>query len=435
MSKPLSRYISQTAALKQLAIAVLMLGCFSQGANAKYLLSSGDVVAISVVGLREMQQTITIDVDGEVSFPLIGPMKAAGMSVSELQQKVRAQLPGKIFRRRTEDGRESQVALSPDEITVTVAEYRPIYLNGDVARPGAQSYRPGMTIRQAIALAGGFDTMRFRSRDPFLEAADFRADYYSLWTEFAKQQVRIARIKSQLADKTQLDRGEFTDVPIPKSVAATIEELAARELASRSDDHAKEKTHLRQQIQTQDRRIAALTDDTEKARQGAQADANDFLDLQEKFKRGVIPMTRLSDARRFTLYSASQSLQTAAQLAQAERERGDTARSLERVDDQMRIDLLKELQDGEVTLENIRSRLQAVADKLMYAGMVKSQLVRGAGGKPDIRVFRDADNRRQTLNADEYSELMPGDVVEVALRLEDPAGSLPSDQETSEGGH
>ncbi len=331
MSKPLSRYISQTAALKQFAIAVLMLGCFPQGANAKYLLSSGDVVAISVVGLREMQQTITIDVDGEVSFPLIGPMKAAGMSVSELQQKVRAQLPGKIFRRRTEDGRESQVALSPDEITVTVAEYRPIYLNGDVARPGAQSYRPGMTIRQAIALAGGFDTMRFRSRDPFLEAADFRADYYSLWTEFAKQQVRIARIKSQLADKTQLDRGGFTDVPIPKSVAATIEELAARELASRSDDHAKEKTHLRQQIQTQDRRIAALTDDTEKARQGAQADANDFLDLQEKFKRGVIPMTRLSDARRFTLYSASQSLQTAAQLAQAERERGDTARSLERV--------------------------------------------------------------------------------------------------------
>ncbi len=101
----------------------------------------------------------------------------------------------------------------------------------------------------------------------------------------------------------------------------------------------------------------------------------------------------------------------------------------------MRIDLLKELQDGEVTLENIRSRLQAVADKLMYAGMVKSQLVRGAGGKPDIRVFRDVDSRRQTLNADEYSQLMPGDVVEVALRLEDPTGSLPSDQETSEGGH
>jgi polysaccharide export outer membrane protein len=218
-------------------------------------------------------------------------------------------------------------------------------------------------------------------------------------------------------------------------VVAKIEGLAARELASRSDDHAKEKAHLRAEIKTQDRRIAALTDNTEKERQGAQADVNDFLDLQEKFKRGVIPMTRLSDARRFTLYSASQSLQTAAQLAQAERERGDTARSLERVDDQMKIDLLKELQDAEVTLENIRSRLQAVGDKLMYTGVVKSQLVRGAGGKPDLKVFRDVDNRRQILNADEYSPLMPGDVVEVALRLEDITGSLPSDRAASEGEH
>lgn len=434
MFHPLSGYFGVVAVLRQLAIAaVAALACFPRGASAEYLLSVGDVVAISVVGLREMQQTITIDVDGEASFPLIGPIMAAGMSLSELQQKVRAQLPGKIFRRRTEDGRESQVALSPDEIMVTVSEYRPIYLNGDVARPGAQSYRPGMTVRQAIALAGGFDTMRFRSRDPFLEAADFRGDYYSLWTEFARQQVRIARLKAELADKTQIDREGFTEVPIPTSVVAQIEELEARELTSRNDDYAKEKAHLLQTLKDQDRRVAVLADNTDKERQGAQADANDFLELQEKFKRGVIPMLRMSDARRFTLFSASQSLQTAAQLAQAQRERGDMARSLERLEGQRRIDLLKELQDAEVTIENTRARLQAVADKLLYAGMVKSQLVRGAGGKPDVRVFRNVDNQRQTLNPDENSPLMPGDVVEVALRLEDLAGSPRSDQASKDG--
>jgi polysaccharide export outer membrane protein len=290
-----------------------------------------------------------------------------------------------------------------------------------------------MTVRQAIALAGGFDTMRFRSRDPFLEAADFRGDYYSLWTEFARQQVRIARLKAELADKTQIDREGFTEVPIPTSVVAQIEELEARELTSRNDDYAKEKAHLLQTLKDQDRRVAVLADNTDKERQGAQADANDFLELQEKFKRGVIPMLRMSDARRFTLFSASQSLQTAAQLAQAQRERGDMARSLERLEGQRRIDLLKELQDAEVTIENTRARLQAVADKLLYAGMVKSQLVRGAGGKPDVRVFRNVDNQRQTLNPDENSPLMPGDVVEVALRLEDLAGSPRSDQASKDG--
>jgi polysaccharide export outer membrane protein len=275
--------------------------------------------------------------------------------------------------------------------------------------------------------------MRFRTHDPFLESADFRADYYSLWTEFARQQVRIARLKAELADKTQLDRAGFTDGPIPPSVVAQIEDLEARELASRNDDHAKEKAHLQQAIKSQERRIAVLSDNADKERQGAQADANDFVDLQEKFKRGVIPMLRMSDARRFTLYSASQALQTEAQLSQAQREREDLARSLQRVDDQRRIDLLKELQDAEVAHQSIRSRVQAAADKLMYAGMAKSQFIRGAGGKPDLKVFRSADNAGQVLDPDENSVLMPGDVVEVALHLED-VGGPPPDQHADQSG-
>ena len=434
---PSRKIIHRMLVLKRAAAtAVVTLACSFAGiANAEYILSSGDVVAISVVGLREMQQTITIDIDGNASFPLIGAIKAAGISVSELQHHVRAQLPGKVFRRRTEDGRESQVALSPDEITVTVAEYRPIYLKGDVARPGAQTFRPSITIRQAIALAGGFDTMRFRSRDPFLESADFRADYNSLLTEFARQQVRIGRLKAQLADESQIDRHGFVEVPIQKSVVAQIEDLEARELTSRNDDHAKEKAHWQQAIKVQDRRIAALADDAEKEDQGARADANDLLDMQDKFKRGLIPMVRLNDSRRFTLLSASQSLQTAAQLALAQRERGEMARNLQRVDDQRRINLLKELQDAEVALANIRSRLQAVGEKLMYAGVVKSQLVSGAGGKPDLRIFRNANNVPQVLDADENTPLMPGDVVEVALRVEDLPDSLRPEKQASERGH
>jgi polysaccharide biosynthesis/export protein len=430
-------HVGQIAVIKRLATTTIVaLGCcWSAAASAEYLLSPGDVLEISVVGLRDMQQTIAIDVDGEASFPLIGPVKAAGTSLAELQQKIRGQLPGKIFRRRTEDGRESQVALSPDEIRITVSEYRPIYLNGDVAKPGAQSYRAGMTVRQAIALAGGFDTMRFRSRDPFLEAADFRADYYSLWTEFAKQQVRVARLKAELADQPRFDRRGFTDTPIPSSVVARIEELEARALTSRNDDHANERAYLQHAIEDQDRRVAVLGDDAEKEKDGAQADIDDFKDMQEKFKRGLIPMSRLSDARRFTLFSASQALQTAAQLAQARRERGDLGRSLQRVDDQRRIDLLKELQDAEVTLETIRSRLQAVGDKLMYTGVVKSQLVRGAGGTPDVKIFRDANNLRQVLRADENDALLPGDVIEVALRLEGLTSGFRSDQEASQPGH
>jgi polysaccharide export outer membrane protein len=415
------------AIVRRVFLAITILCCCSPiDAFAEYLLSPGDVVEISAVGLRELRQTTAINVDGQASFPLLGEIRAAGMPLSELQQKIRELLPTKVFRRRTEDGRESQVVLSPDEITVTIAEYRPIYLDGDVAKPGALTYRAGMKVRQAIALAGGYDTMRFRGRDPFLESADFRADYYSLWTEFAKEQARISRLKAELAGNAQFDRQRFTVVPVASHVLSQIEDSEARQLTLRNGDHAKEMDHLQRAIRQQDHRVAVLGENLQKEREGTEADANDFEEMRQKFSKGLIPTSRLSETRRFALYSASQALQTAASLAQAEREHEDLKRNLERLDDQRRIRLLGELQEAEIRLETIRSRLQAVGDKLMYAGLVKSQLVRGNGGEPDVKIFRDANNVRQILTADEDAELMPGDVVKIALRLEDLTASSQS---------
>jgi polysaccharide export outer membrane protein len=417
--------VGRPAVIPRFFLAVAILGsCLPVGASAEYLLSPGDVLEFSALGLREMRQTTAINLDGQASFPLLGEVRAAGMPLSELQQRIRELLPTKIFRRRAEDGRESQVLLSPDEITLTIAEYRPIYLDGDVAKPGALTYRAGMKVRQAIALAGGYDTMRFRGRDPFLESPDFRAEYYSLWTEFAKEQVRISRLKAEIADKTQFERQEFVEVPVANRVVSQIEDLEARQLTSRNGDHAKEMDHIRQAIRQQAHRVAVLRENTQKENEGAEADAKDLEELRQKYSKGLVPMLRMSDARRSMLYSASQALQTAASLAQAEREEQELKRNLERVDEQRRIKLLAELEEAGIRLESIRSRLQAIGDKLIYTGLVKSQLVRGNGGKPDIKIFRDANNVRQILRADEDEELMPGDVVEIALSQEELSSSF-----------
>jgi len=129
-------------------------------------------------------------------------------------------------------------------------------------------------------------------------------------------------------------------------------------------------------------------------------------------------MTRLSDSRRLTLFSATRVLQTTALIDQVERERSEFARRLERVHDQRRDNLLAKLQDANVRLATIRARLQAVGDKLLYAGVVRSQLARGAGGDPDIKVYRNDNDTSGNMTANEQTKLMPGDVVEVRLRLE-----------------
>jgi polysaccharide export outer membrane protein len=416
---PVSRSTRRPAVVNLIfALATVFTASFQSSASADYRLNPGDVLELSAVGLKELQQKSTIGPDGYVLFPLLGPIKVAGLSLPELRAKVQEVLPTKIFRRRTEDGREYPVVLNAEEIIVTIADYRPVYLDGDVARPGAQTYRPGMTVRQALALAGGYDVTRFRTRDPFLESADFRADYYALWTDFAKEQVSIARIKAELRNETDIDNRGFLQTPIPKSRAEQIEKLERQLLETRNTDFRKEREHLRRAIEQDNNRIAALSEREQKEKEGTLADARDLEEMRQNFKKGVIPLMRMAEARRVALFSATQALQTTALLAQAERERENLTRSLQRVDDDRQMKLLAELQAAEIRLETIQARLQAVGEKLMYSSIVKSQLIRGTGGNPVITIFREDNGERHSQSAAEDTELMPGDVVEVAVRLE-----------------
>jgi polysaccharide biosynthesis/export protein len=161
-----------------------------------------------------------------------------------------------------------------------------------------------------------------------------------------------------------------------------------------------------------------LSETEAKEKEGAGAEARDLDEMKRNFAKGVIPIMRMSEVRRLSLLSATQALQTTALLVQVEREQGELKRRLRRTDGQRQIELTRELQDAQVRLETIRVRIQATGEKLVYAGLVRSQLVRGRGGSPDVRVFRGQNQARQSLNVGEDTELLPGDVVEVALRME-----------------
>src|SRR5262249_27343300 len=137
------------------AVLIGILGLtFADRASAEYLLAPGDVLEITALGMPDLKQNTTIDVDGQAYFPVLGQMKAAGLSLPQLRNKARELVPRNVFRRRTQEGRDYPVIVTADEVNIDVAQYRPVYLDGDVAKPGAQAYRPGLTVRQAISLAG-----------------------------------------------------------------------------------------------------------------------------------------------------------------------------------------------------------------------------------------------------------------------------------------
>jgi polysaccharide biosynthesis/export protein len=385
---------------------------------AEHRVDVGDVLEISVAGVPELRQRVTVQLDGSISYPLLGTFVVAGLAPSELRAKLRTTLPSKVFRHRAPDGREIVVVIEADQVTANIVEYRPIYVNGDVSKPGAQPYRPLMTVHQAVALSGGYEIMRFRMNNPFLDSADYRGDYESLWTEFAKEQARIWRLKTELGEAQNIDLKILQNVPIPPSAISQITHLETQQLKETQEDHQREKAFLRRGIKQADEQLVVLSEQLQKEEAGLQADTQELQTLTGLFSKGSVAMPRLSETRRAVLWSATRKLQTTSQIMNVKMQRDNISRQLEKLDDQRRLNLRLELQEAGVKLNQIRARLQAVGEKIQYTALVRSQLVRGAGNKPQIIIVRKNGTGRERISAEEDFELEPGDVVEVALRPE-----------------
>jgi len=393
-------------------------------ARAAYRISAGDVLSFSVAGLPELATKAPVDVDGNATLPLIGPLPVSGLSAPQALAKVQAILPSKEFRRRTDDGREFPVIISPAEIGLTVFEYRPVYLNGDVARPGEEAFRPGLTVRKAISLAGGFDILRFKMDNPFLQLSDLTSDYNTLWVDYAKQQAVVARLQAELDAKQQLDAKLLISTPIAPNLAQEIVDNERNQLAVRNADFAKEQVYLRDAARKEGDRAKVLGEQQSKEQDGVKADTTDLQRYTDLYSKGAVALPGLSDARRTVLLSSTRALQTTALLDSVEREQQDLNRKLDRVGDSRRMQLLREMQDATTALASTRTKLQAVSDKLRYTGMVKSQLVRGVDSQPKIEIMRVVDGRASKINADVDAELQPGDTVEVALQAEQPVAAV-----------
>jgi len=122
-----------------------------------YRLGSGDRVRVTVFGQPELTGEYAIDGGGQMSYPLIGQIPAGGMTAAELEKA----LIGKL----------SPGYLKDPSVSVEVLTYRPFYIVGEVRTPGSYAFVNGMTVLNAVALAGGF-TYRARESSFYLTRTD-----------------------------------------------------------------------------------------------------------------------------------------------------------------------------------------------------------------------------------------------------------------------
>ncbi len=131
--------------LKQMYGWLLLLCVFATTALAQesdnYTLGPGDTIVIQVFGQDDMKIETQLTDSGTINYPFLGTLKVTGMTIKQLEQRIYSGLKGDYF-------------VEPN-VFVGIVQYRPFYIHGEVKKPGGYPYQPGMTVNQAIALAGG----------------------------------------------------------------------------------------------------------------------------------------------------------------------------------------------------------------------------------------------------------------------------------------
>ncbi len=125
-----------------LGLLLALPGGAAPAAAEPYLLAAGDKLLVRVWGHADLSGEVAVTPEGRIGLPLIGAVPAAGLTPEDLAAEIARRLGARYL-------------VNP-QVTVEVREYRPFFILGQVNRPGSYPYRPGMTVREAAAVAGGY---------------------------------------------------------------------------------------------------------------------------------------------------------------------------------------------------------------------------------------------------------------------------------------
>jgi len=121
-----------------------------------------DQVQVKVYNEPEISGDYMIDGAGNISLPLAGQIRAAGLTVPALERTIASRL--------------NRGLIKDPKVNVQISIYAPFFIHGEVKQSGQFPYRPGMTVLDAVASAGGF-TYRADERMVYVRPAGAQREH------------------------------------------------------------------------------------------------------------------------------------------------------------------------------------------------------------------------------------------------------------------
>lgn len=220
ISAPCRNRIAAVAARARKAWAVLalvaVLPAFAANVSARetgFRIGARDVLHLVIFagGEKLHEVDLTVGEEGRVTVPFVGPIPAAGATLSELERRIYEPLAAEYF-------------VDP-EILLTIREYRSLryYISGAVESPGLYETETPATLMKLLAKAGGVLPNRGNVAYVLREATDTvddGTDMDSLVRERAPERVDLVRLldRGDMGENRTLQSGDVVYIPLRKEL-------------------------------------------------------------------------------------------------------------------------------------------------------------------------------------------------------------------------
>jgi polysaccharide biosynthesis/export protein ExoF len=380
-----------------------------------YQLGPMDKLNIKVVESRDSQDSFKewpalnglyiVGPTGSILLPYAGEVAVAGKNPADIAAEIAVNIQLKFG-----------LSALP-ETAVEIAEYRGIYVVGDVATPGTYAFSPDLTPLKAVALAGG---MSRGGESPEKTTQDFLAVSGELAVLIAQRDfllIKQARLSAELEEAKQIASpadarpGDYTSdlLESQRKLMTARQETMASQLNSLNEIkslYSNEVVSLEQKSVTQSRQIQLVTKELEKA--------NKLADQGLVLSARVLGLeSTIADLQGNLIDLGTATLRAKQEISKADRETSE-------LHNERRAELVVEVQDTqsqlketELKITNAHERLAALA---LASPAIAGQSMSDLQDRLSYRITRVIDGKSQDIDALAHTALTPGDLINVKLQ-------------------
>ena len=422
-----SRYFGRRCRLLCLAFILLnMIAGPVRGAD--YLLGPMDKVRIKVYEWRASRDEIfewdalndefTVGATGTLSLPFVGEVRVTGTTTSELAGSIAERL-------------RSQMGLDrrPDT-SIEIVQFRPFYIVGQVDHPGEFPYRPGLTVLQALTIAGGLPKVNDGLMRLGREVILARGDLQVLGAQAVYLRARKARLEAELKQSDNLGLPRAPTGPVAGGSAELAMQQSAMQqevsiFQARREAFSTQMRVLEQLKEFLEKEVVSLVAQRQTEEVQIQLVKKELATVSKLMDKGLAAAPRQYGLERTVAQLEGDQLRIETSLLKAKQEISRTEIAMLELKNKRANDVTTELRETQAKLDEL-DRKSETDEQLLYESEVTApQLIaqrdRSRRVQPVYTIMGQRGGKAVELYASESTAVEPGDTIKVELPLSNTA--------------